>query len=321
MDLNAFLINLITNVFTPSRVNASLATITAIAIFVLYRIYEDKKMTRKLTIIEVITEKKQTKRDVSKFKYFKNLKLACNKYFILKPQKKYMAIYMYYGVLLSELVLFLMCFALKKPIFAFVLPPIYHIFVIKIIELLTYDIDAAILKNLPIVTKQMIKFFSKTNDLKTIIYEISKVIDDPLKTIFFNLSRKMFSESHEKCLNELADEINNTWMYAFVFLLLSYKEQSKKEDIISNLRILTNILDEENSIIQKGLTDKKPIALLNYMLLICGLAAFVLNLLFNKEAFGFFFNTIFGMICVIIGSIFTLLTIMVNIMLVSKREK
>lgn len=317
-DMSLFLNNL-SNFFTPEIMNAFIIFICGICIIFFLRIIADRKKTQKLKEIEIITSVKMKKKSTT-IHYFKDLKNALNGYCVLKPDKQQSVDNFYYTIIIIEFVLALISLYFKKPLFAFFLPLIIHYFMIIVVKYLTVNIHQIVLRDLSDAIKHMIKIFSKTSDLKTVLYETSKTMADPLKSKFFNLSRRMLSENYEKCLLEFADEIDNIWMYAFVFLLSSYKEQSKKEDIIINLRALSNILDTENYTKQKSLSEKKPMALLNYVLLIIGIVAGVANMLLNDFAKDFFFNSMTGMICftVSIGAIFV--TIIINLMLTHNKE-
>lgn len=307
------------NLFTPDVINVLIVCICGICIIFFIRAISEKRRMQKLKEIEIVTSVKIPKKHTS-INYFKDLKNALNGYCVLKPDKQQSVDNLYYVIIAVEFLLALVSLYFKKPLFAFVLPLIIHYFSITVIKFLSVNIHQIVLRDLSDAIKHMIKIFSKTNDLKTVLYETSKTMQDPLKSKFFNLSRRMLSENYEKCLLEFAEDIDNIWMYAFVFLLSSYKEQSKKEDIIINLRALSNILDTENYTSQKAISEKKPMALLNYVLLILGVVAGIANLLFNDFAKTFFFQNITGMILFSVGIGCGFITIIINLMLTHKKE-
>lgn len=306
--------------FISIHLNKFIFVLICLTLGIMFRIRVNRNKIKKLYKIEPAQVKERVRREKFKFNYFKTLETKINRYYYFK-KNSHNAQYLYIGVLALELIIFLVCLNYNKVIFAVVIPPMIHFFTIKALDLLTVNIHNIIQEELPHVIKHMVKVFSKTNDLKTVFYETSKNLKGPMREMFFDLSRKMISENYEKSLMDFADSVDNIWIHSFTFLMMSYKEQSRKEDIIKNLRSLADILDKENYIKEKGLTDKKPMALMNYILVIASFALFVVNLACNDHAMTFFFDSILGMICFVAGFGSMLLTILVNLMLTNKSER
>lgn len=296
-------------------------TLLGLIIIIAYRTIEKSKKNKKLTTIEEATDRNTKKKQhYSDINYFRKLKVACDAMYKLKSQKNKANI-LFTITIIAEILILLVCIIWKKPLFTVTFPIMFHYFIIKIINLATVNIHRIIFTELSGAIKQMIKVFSKTSDLKTVLYESSKTMNEPLRGMFFDLSRKMISENYEKCLIEFAEEVDDIWMYALVFLLQSYKEHSRKEDIVKILRTLADILDKENYVQKKASAERKPLATLNWVLLLLGLMVFVINIAFNNIAINFFFNTLSGMVCFLLGVACVFITIIVNIMLVHKGER
>lgn len=276
-----------------------------------------ERKTTELFDLSKIELKKKVERKKFELMYFKKLKRNLQLYFMFKENKK-RANLLYVVVLLTELTLFVLLAIAKKFLLAILFPLLIHWFVCKALELMADNIHVYIQKELPLAIKHLIKTMTKTNDLKTVILETSNTLQEPLRSKFLDLSRKMITENYEKSLMEFAEELDNTWIYAFSFLLLSFKEQSKKADVIKNLTNLADIMEKENYLREKSLTDKKSIIVLNYCLGGFGAIALFLNLTFNKYAIDFFFNTMAGMLALVIGFLAVLGTFLINLLLSKK---
>lgn len=283
-------------------------------VLLLLNLLQQRQDTKKLYRIQGEREIKEKEGIKFEFSYFKKLKNNINLYFHFKKNKQ-MGTYFYYGILVTEFVFFVGFLFANKVIFAVLLPPITHFFMIKLFDLITVNIHNYIQAELPIAIKHFIKVLTKTSDLKTVVYETSRELSDPLRSMFFDLSRKMITENHEKCLMDLAEEVDDIWMYAFTFLLISYKEQSKKEDIIKNLTTLADMLYKENDVKEKSITDKKFVVIMNYAILAVGIAGLFANLVFNDSAKPFFFESPMGMLALIVGILSCLGTVLVNLIM------
>lgn len=287
------------------------------SVFLMLKGMRSGRKTSALFDLKKIEPKFKGKEDQKQMRYFKALKDRVDFYFFFKNKKNHAKI-VYAVVLLIELTLLVTLFILKKYLLALVFPLLIHWFVCKALDLMSATIHTFVQKELPLAIKHLIKTMSKTNDLKTVMYETSKNLKEPLRSKFFDLSRQLITDNHEKALMEFAEGIGNTWIYAFVFLLNSYKEQSKKADVIKNLALLADMMERENYLKEKGLTDKKSVVILNYALGVVGLIALAANLIFNPYAVDFFFNSLGGMVVLIIGTVAILGTFIINLMLTRK---
>lgn len=303
----------------PVLYNILFVFLAASSLVLFVKLMQRRQKVKKLFVFEKKKPLQEQRKESVKWElqYFKALKKRVNLYYYFerdkqKPKKLYTLI------LVTELALFLVFVFMKKWLLAFAFPLMVHWFALKALDLKAVSIHAYIQKELPMAIRHLIKTMTRVNDLKTVMYETSKHLNEPLRSKFFDLSRRMVTENHEKCLMEFADELGNTWIYAFVFLLLNYKDQSKKADIIKNLALLSDLLERENDLQEKGLTDKKSIIVLNYSLVAIAAGAFVLNLVFNDYAYQFFFESIGGMISLLIGFMAVLMTLLVNLFLTRK---
>lgn len=287
------------------------------SLFLLLKGMRSGRKTSALFDLKKMEPKFKGKEDQKKMRYFRALKDRVDFYFYFK-NKKHRGKIVYAVILLIELTLLVTLFILKKYLLSLVFPLLIHWFVCKALDLMSETIHTFIQKELPLVIKHLIKTMSKTNELKTVMYETSKNLKEPLRSRFFDLSRQLITDSHEKSLMEFAEGLDNTWVYAFVFLLLSYKEQSKKADVLKNLALLAEMMERENHIKEKAITDKKSVVILNYALGVVGLLALSANLIFNPYAVDFFFNTLGGMVVLIIGTVAILGTFIINLVLTRK---
>lgn len=301
-----------------------LSSCLIIALYLLYSHHKFSKEEQRLLNIpsddeKIKLNKTESKFDISKLRYFKSLKKVISKYYFFEDDSKKENI-IYYGVLLIELVFILTMMYINKLFIGVVLLLIFHFVAIKIIDISAPRIDYIVRENLPIIIKHFIKVLSKTSDLKIVIYEVSHHINEPLKQKFEKLSLKMLSENDAESLNDFAEEIDNIWMYAFVFLVLSLKEHSQTQDVIDNLKSLSHIIEEENKIRDEDLAQKKPNVIMNYSIMGLGIIAGVANLTFNDVAYSFFFESIAGMFVFLGGVGAILMTFVVNTILLKESE-
>lgn len=306
-------------------INLFLIIILGLSLLLLLGLIKQQRETKKLLTIqkeELDIEKDVEKRKTfsTRFVYFTSLRKKIDAYFHFK-KNKHMTVAIYYGILVTEFLLFIGFLFLNKPIFAIAFPLTLHVASTKIFDLLSLNIHFYIQRELPNAIKHLIKVMSRTSDLKTIMYETSKNLDEPLRGIFFDMSRRMITEKPEKILMEYAEEIDDIWFYAFAFLLVSYKEHSKKEDIITNLTTLANMLDKETYLKEKNITDKKFVTVMNYGLTGIAVLLFIANLVWNREvAIPFFFNNMTGMVAMIFGIWGIIGTVIINLMMTKRTD-
>lgn len=297
-----------------------ISVIVVIGALLILRLLFISRETRKLVEITNDDEiAERIRRKKVNFSYFAKLKSVLILHFRYK-EKKHLADVVYFSIILVEVAFFLFFLFNGIPLLAIGFPIVIHFLLMKIFEVSTVTIHDHIRKELPNIIKHMTKVLSQTSDLKSVIHQTSLDINEPLRKEFFELSRRMITENEEKVLMEFAKSMDNTWMYAFVFLLTSYKEDSKKDDIIKNLNVLANMVDKENYVREKSITDKKFLVIMNYIILVVAVALSIGSFFFNPMAMVFFFESILGMICFLLGVAALLATVLVNVMMMNPKE-
>lgn len=253
-------------------------------------------------------------------KFFKKFYKLINTVLAERDKERYAPV-AFYTILVTAVAMMIYFITIKQVFFAVFAPVSLYFVTHKIFSLLLTDANEKIDEQLPYTIDTIIKVFSKYSDLKSVMYEVSQSIEDPLKSRLERLSRKMLSENQEKALMDFAEDMDNIWIYSMVFILLSYKEEAKKEDVIANLRHLSNIIERENNLQNASITDKKYGVVLNYAIAIIAGVGGIANLIFNPVGKEFFFGSMLGIICIIVGYASIVLTIIINIKLTSKKGK
>lgn len=261
--------------------------------------------------------KKKRGRRVS-IRFFSQLEERFSAYLQFRPQSRWTARQGYVTVLFVEFAVFVVSLLEKKIWFAISLPLLIHWFVVKVLEMKTVTIHHIVQEELPSVIKHLVKTMTRIQDLRLALHEASGAMKDPLRSMISELSRRMITERHEDCLQDFANRMNNAWIHAFVFLLLSYKEQSKKEDVVRNLLLLARMIQKENERKEKVITERKFLVVVNYALAGAAWVALGANLLWNPYAKEFFFQTPTGMFVFVAGMALALGTIVMNLFMMRK---
>lgn len=206
----------------------------------------------------------------------------------------------------------------KQYLLAIVLPIIILKIANELCVKMAIDINDCIEEQLPFVIDNIIRISSKYGDIKNIIYETSRTCPDVMKKILEDMSRKMLSESPEVVMLEFAQKYDNVWFYSFIFTLISYLEDASKEETISNLRALRDILEKENNVKKQNITEKKYGIAINYA--ICGLSVvgFLINLIAVPKAKEFFFSSFLGLTCFLGGFGCIVATVFLSISMTKK---
>lgn len=307
-------------ILTPAfALNVILGILFFILLVFLIDVYNGYQKEKEL--YGLIDKNKQRKDVIRNNKFLKKYDSTVKRFLGERNKEQYSAL-VFYGTMAGALFLFGYFISMKQVLFA-VATPIIMVWVInKILTMLLVDVNEKIDDQLPYVIDTIIKVLSKYGDLKTVVYETSQSIEDPLQSKFEKLARKMLSESNqEKAIMEFADEMNNIWIYSLVFILLSYKEETKKEDIIMNLRHLSLIIEKENSLKNAGVTDKKYGVVLNYAIALIATVGSIANIVFNPVGKEFFFGSMTGIVAFTIGYASIIGTVMINIKLSSKKGR
>ena len=155
---------------------------------------------------------------------------------------------------------------------------------------------------LPEVIDILMRCFSKSDDVQSILYETSLEIDEPFHSLFGNIARKMTSSGHLSVLNEYAHQSNNVWVHSLFTVLIRYKEDAKKEDTIKNLRHLRDMISQENQLKRALMSDKRYSVVLNYLIAgVSILGNIVLFLFFPEIAQPSYFGTPIGPLALLGG--------------------
>lgn len=161
--------------------------------------------------------------------------------------------------------------------------------------------DDYIQEQLPMALDNIVRTFTKYNDLRTILYESTTTLRQPMQGMIRNLANDMLNKSPDAVLEDFADDTNNIWINSMCFILLNYLGATPKKEVVENLRNLRDIITRDNKSKNKERLERKMTVAINYA--ICGIvvAGFVGNLIFNPMAKDFFFSTAVGLICFVAG--------------------
>lgn len=265
--------------------------------------------------------------DFYKFRKVDKLKKSKDNKSILGPvkEKLYMVLLLknkekrcdsiFNAYLIVLFIVFLTSLYFKSMILAICIPVLTHVFVSKILDEMIVGFDIIVRKNFTTLINHIVKVFSTTNDLGIVLYESSKEIEEPLRTLILTLSREIMVDNSEQKLIGFIEKTDNLWLHSFILTLLNYKENSSKENVISNLLNLSDMIEKRNQVSEKMINDRKPIVIMNYMVLGVGLCTFIINLAVNPMMKEFLLSTM-GTGCLLAGLAATLGTVLINMKLV-----
>lgn len=197
--------------------------------------------------------------------------------------------------------------------FAFTLPIVLLVAINHIVVDMRISFSESIKRSMPQSVNGILRTFTKYSDLQTVLYETSKISMNPMRTILEDMGRQMVSSSSDIVINKTMNKYNNTWLYSFLFILLSYVEGTPKDEIITNLRTLRDIVDKENKTKTTEKLERKMSVAINYVLVVIALVAAVGNIIFNEGAIDFYFSTPLGMLCFFGSLILIAATVFSNI--------
>ncbi|MFI3211460.1 MAG: hypothetical protein R3Y64_10490 [Peptostreptococcaceae bacterium] len=185
---------------------------------------------------------------------------------------------------------------------------------------LVEDEEILLEEQLPGVIDDVIRFFSKYGDVKSLFYEVGKSSPKSTGKIFTEMSKEMFTESPEVVIERYANKVDNVWFYSFSFTMLAYLEDATKEETLKNLKSLRNILQRENELKKLSVSDKKYGVAVS--LTVCALAvvAFFVNLFNTPKAVYFFFSTSLGLMSFVAGFGSIIGTIFISLKLAKKKK-
>lgn len=203
-----------------------------------------------------------------------------------------------------------------KQVFLGVSTPVAMLMVItKISELIVDSNAEKIQAALPSAIDSIIRSMSKHDDLPGILYDASSSIEEPLKTMLQQMSVKMLNSSIQGTLNKFMEDNKNIWIYALSFTLLNYVEDASKDDTVNQLRKLKGVIDKENKDKNANKAEKKMTVAVNYVLCVFAVLGLIGNLMANPAAKNFFFASLGGIVCFVVGVILVIVSVFSNLLL------
>lgn len=290
--------------------NLNLALLITIIIALFFIFIYSSKARRIDALLNPKNSKKSRRNKKNKRLAFAKLKEKLHIALLLRD-KESLSNTIFNTILLSLFFVFIFFLSIDHLLLAITLPILAYIFIFKIIEEMIIDFDKIVRDNFSTLANHMVKVFSRTSDLSIVLYESSKEVEEPLRSLILNLSREIMTDNTEKKLVNFIKKTDNLWLHSFVFTLINYKETSSKEDIIENLLTLSELIDKRNEMSEKMIADRKPVVIVNYMLLIVGITLFIGNLILNPIIKTFIFTPM-GTLSLIIGVSCMFLTVITN---------
>ena len=203
-------------------------------------------------------------------------------------------------------------------IFFAAITPFVLLFVFgKLTGLMKKTRDDYIQEQLPMALDNIVRTFTKYNDLRTVLYESTNTLRQPMQGMIANLANDMMNKSPDAVLEDFADETNNIWINSMCFILLNYLGTTPKKEVVENLRNLRDIIQRDNKAKNKERLERKMTVMINYVL--CGIVVlgFLGNLLVNPMAQDFFFSTALGLGCFLVGLGCLILSVFSNLLISS----
>lgn len=240
----------------------------------------------------------------------------------LKQKDKLERVNIIFNTVFVAVLLIGVLFIVFKQYLLAVIVPIFllHYAVRILVSLEVSDLEYMYVQ-LPKGIDAILKASSRYEDIKSIFYEASKTLPQPIRGEFDMMARKMNSRETEEVLMEFKEKYDDIWMNSFIFILISMKEDAERNIALGNLTNLREMLEKENSLKMTNVTERKISVNTNYTLAgfasVIGIGA----LLFAKTARVFYFSTPLGIICFVGGYALVLATIQINIRLSSTKEK
>ncbi len=209
----------------------------------------------------------------------------------------------------------------KQPVFAFVIPIILLFIVSKTSGMIQKSFNDYVLAQLPVGIDNLIRVFSRYEDLKDVLFEAGETLPDPLGTIFQNLASQMQTKSPGLVLNEFMADSNDVWISCLIFNLLSYVEDAQKADVLDNLRELKEIVERDNRTRKKQKMERKLSTYVNYVVSAIAILAFIANLMFNRAtSVAFFFGSVGGLLCFLGGMSLLIISLFSNLIIGSGKD-
>lgn len=260
------------------------------------------------------------KSDGLQFFYITGLKNNIDSYLRNKKKEKYSPFVLFITMVLPMIIAGILLYNNQYFLALLALLALYAIFY-QVFSIVQVDSDDKIELELPLVIDTLIKSYSKEGDLKSVLFDVGRSVKEPFRTHFIAMSRKMITEEPVDVLQEFANEMDNIWIHSLVFILTSYQEEAKKEDIILNLRELSQIVEKENQLKRASSTDKQYSIVVNYVLISIAAVASVANIMYNPLGKYFFLETPTGLFIFLLGYLAIFITVISNLRANKKKKR
>lgn len=224
------------------------------------------------------------------------------------------------AIMVVILASFIFLLLMEQPVLAIAFPYTLYHFIRHVILISTVQVSEKIEEELPLAIDHMVRVASKTDSLKTIFFETSKRLEGPLGKIFEEIALKLSNTDVETLLLEFSNEYNSIWVYNFAFTVINFTKQLNKNAVLENLVELRNMLEAENQEKKIQKTEKKYAVMLNYTVAAASMVGFFANVIFNPIAKTFFFGSVMGLGCLMIGFGALFATVLINIRLVRSKK-
>lgn len=239
---------------------------------------------------------------------------------LLQRKQEHMTDTLFWTTLGIDVAVGIYLFLMKQPLMGLIAPLFFHQFFKMVFHAMTRQKSEDIEEQLPTTINNLIRAASKYDDLKSMFYDTSKKVENPMRGIMEQWAIKMATVPVEKLLLESAEEHNSIWFYSFTFIVIGYVGNSTKEDTMDNLRHLQEMLNREILLQKQQATERKYGVVINYAIACFAVVGFIANLVFNPIAQDFFYGSIGGIGCLLAGIGCIMTTIVVNLQLVKKSK-
>lgn len=209
--------------------------------------------------------------------------------------------------------------AMKQPLIGLIWPFIMIKFWSSVVATMEFTKVDYYRANLPKVIDVFLKTATKYEDLRNIFAASAPLLPGRMKKDFEALGRKMGSREPEDVLNDWRNEFEDIWISSFVFILLSMKQTTSKEVAVANLMNLRDMLNDENKLKEKSVSDKRLTVMTNLVLSVFGVLIAIITQFF-PIAREFFFQTPMGLLAFLGGIAMVLATIKINIRQLSLKD-
>ena len=257
---------------------------------------------------------------ISKNKFIENYENLLNKA-LRQKNKEHLSHNILIGITVLTLFIFFYFISIGQFFFAVVMPSAINYVIIRALKEMEFDVNYEIEKQLPSIVDNIIQKFSKYNDLKTVIYEVSLETDGILKKPFEQLYKAMFFQEHSVALSDFADKIDNVWIHSLVFILISNQEDTSKGIVIENLKNLREMLNKDKKIQSQKQSDNLYGLALNYFICVVAVIANIIIIGVIPTAKNFFFKDVNGILCFTVGYGMVFATVMINLKNTFRKRK